>query len=124
VEKWFYPGCALRSIPMFTLRALDPPWQESVCASLTELFARQAHTSRIEAFRQYYTWIKPEGLEYFQKRVGELRRDLEHALELTLENFTTRTSQDRALDILQFKLDILWNMLDTIDGHLEREGRE
>ena len=34
---------------------------------------------------------------------------------MTLDHFTTRARQERALDILQFKLDILWAMLDAIE---------
>ena len=33
----------------------------------------------------------------------------------TLDHFRTREQQERALDILQFKLDILWTMLDAIE---------
>ena len=39
----------------------------------------------------------------------------EHGLEVTLDYFKTRAQQERALDILQFKLDILWSMLDAIE---------
>jgi pyrroloquinoline-quinone synthase len=41
-------------------------------------------------------------------------RDVEHALSITLEYFTTREMQERALEILQFKLDILWALLDAV----------
>ena len=33
---------------------------------------------------------------------------------MTLEHFATRAAQERALDILQFKLDVLWSMLDAM----------
>jgi pyrroloquinoline quinone (PQQ) biosynthesis protein C len=36
-------------------------------------------------------------------------------LKVTLEHFsTTRAAQERALEILQFKLDILWQMNDAM----------
>jgi pyrroloquinoline-quinone synthase len=38
-----------------------------------------------------------------------------HGLEITLDYFKTREQQERALEILQFKLDILWTMLDAIE---------
>ena len=44
----------------------------------------------------------------------QARRDVEHGLALTLDHFRTREQQERALEILQFKLDVLWTMLDTI----------
>jgi pyrroloquinoline-quinone synthase len=90
------------------------PWQEAVCSSLTELFAPQAHQDRIVTWPQHYPWIKPEGLEYFRSRLSQARRDVEHGLAITLDYFTTREAQERALQILQFKLDILWSLLDAV----------
>ena len=42
-------------------------------------------------------------------------RDVEHGLAVTLEYFTTRAQQERALEILQFKLDVLWAISDAIE---------
>ena len=47
-------------------------------------------------------------------RLSEARRDVEHGLQITLEYFKTRPEQERALGILQFKLDVLWSMLDAM----------
>ncbi len=90
------------------------PWQEAVCSSLTELFAPQAHRDRLANWPVHYKWIKPEGLQYFQMRLSQARRDVEHGLEITLKHFTTRALQERALEILQFKLDVLWSLLDAV----------
>lgn len=90
------------------------PWQEAVCASLTELFAPQIHKERLSNWPQHYPWIKPEGLQYFRNRVTQARRDVEHGLAVTLDYFRTREQQEQALKILQFKLDILWAMLDSM----------
>lgn len=90
------------------------PWQESVCASLTELFAPQIHKDRLASWPVHYPWIDTGGLEYFRKRIPLASRDVEHGLRVTLGYFNTRELQDRALEILQFKLDILWSMLDAI----------
>ncbi|MEO8165022.1 MAG: pyrroloquinoline quinone biosynthesis protein C, partial [Betaproteobacteria bacterium] len=57
---------------------------------------------------------EPEGYAYFRKRLSEARRDVEHGLQITLEYFKTRSEQERALGILQFKLDVLWSMLDAM----------
>lgn len=92
------------------------PWQEAACSSLTELFAPQAHSDRLATWPEHYKWIKPEGLEYFRSRLSQARRDVEHALNITLEYFTTREMQERALQILQFKLDILWALLDAVEA--------
>lgn len=90
------------------------PWQEAVCASLTELFAPQIHKERLANWPQHYPWIDPAGYEYFRKRLSEARRDVAHGLEITLNHFRTRAQQERALEILQFKLDVLWALLDAI----------
>jgi pyrroloquinoline-quinone synthase len=92
------------------------PWQEAACSSLTELFAPQAHNDRLATWPQRYKWIKPEGLEYFRSRLSQARRDVEHALKVTLNYFSTREMQERALQILQFKLDILWALLDAVQA--------
>jgi pyrroloquinoline-quinone synthase len=44
----------------------------------------------------------------------EARRDVEHGLELTLDWYKTREQQERMLQILKFKLDVLWSMADAI----------
>jgi pyrroloquinoline-quinone synthase len=90
------------------------PWQEAVCASLTELFAPDIHKQRLASWPQHYPWIEPSGYAYFRGRLAEARRDVEHGLEVTLEHFRTRAEQERALEILQFKLDVLWSMLDAM----------
>lgn len=89
-------------------------WQEAACSSLTELFAPEIHQSRLDSWPQHYPWIDDGGYSYFRKRLSEARRDVQHGLTITLDYFTTPDQQARALDILQFKLDILWTMLDAL----------
>jgi len=90
------------------------PWQEAVCSSLTELFAPEIHRKRLDNWPQHYPWIEPRGYGYFRQRLSEARRDVEHGLAVTLDHFRTREQQERALDIVQFKLDVLWSMLDAM----------
>lgn len=90
------------------------PWQEAVCASLTEMFAPAIHQQRLATWPQHYPWIDPSGLRYFRERIPLAQRDVHHGLRVTFEYFTTRAAQSRALEILNFKLDILWSMLDAI----------
>ena len=90
------------------------PWQEAVCSSLTELFAPEIHKQRLATWPEHYPWIAPEGLAYFRNRVSQARRDVEQGLEITLSHFTTRPQQERALEVLQFKLDILWALSDAL----------
>jgi pyrroloquinoline-quinone synthase len=90
------------------------PWPEAVCASLTELFAPEIHKQRLASWPQHYPWIDQAGLKYFQSRVSLARRDVEFGLAVTLERFATRAAQERALQILQFKLDVLWQLSDAM----------
>lgn len=95
--------------------AAKAPWQEAVCSSLTEMFAPQIHKDRLVTWPIHYPWIEAKGLTYFRSRIPLASRDVEHGLAVTLSHFNTRQTQYRALDILQFKLDILWTMLDGIE---------
>jgi len=90
------------------------PWQEAVCSSLTELFAPEIHKQRLANWPQHYPWIEPTGLQYFRNRVSQARRDVEQGLQVTLDHFNTRPLQERALQVLQFKLDVLWSMNDAM----------
>lgn len=90
------------------------PWEEGICSSLTELFAPEIHRQRLRSWPDHYDWIDPDGLQYFRKRLSEARRDVEHGLAFVLEHFRSRAQQERALHILQFKLDVLWSMLDAM----------
>ncbi|MCX5591635.1 pyrroloquinoline-quinone synthase PqqC [Alcaligenes endophyticus] len=94
------------------------PWHEAVCSSLTEMFAPKIHQDRLANWPQHYPWIQAEGLHYFRSRVPLAKRDVEHGLAVTLEHFTTRAEQERAVEILRFKLDVLWSMMDAMEKGL------
>lgn len=95
--------------------ARHAPWQEGVCSSLTEMFAPQIHKDRLATWPQHYPWIEADGLGYFRHRIPLASRDVIHGLRVTKGYFVTRPMQECALEILQFKLDILWSMLDAIE---------
>ena len=65
---------------------------------------------------------------YFKKRLTEARRDVEQGLSVTLDYFSTsRDMQMKALEILQFKLNVLWVMADSImlaSTEITTEGRD
>ncbi|MDW3686703.1 pyrroloquinoline-quinone synthase PqqC [Cupriavidus sp. CV2] len=90
------------------------PWQEAVCSSLTEMFAPRIHKERLAGWPGHYPWIEAQGLDYFRSRIPLAQRDVDHGLRVTLGYFRTHEQQQRALEILKFKLDILWSMLDAI----------
>jgi pyrroloquinoline-quinone synthase len=90
------------------------PWPEAVCSSLTEMFAPAIHRERLAGWPQHYPWIDPAGLAYFRSRVSRAQRDVELGLAVTLERFASRAQQERALEVLRFKLDVLWQMNDAM----------
>ena len=112
-ERFLLPGVkfAVGAYINFTRKA---SWEEAACSSLTEMFAPEIHQSRLDTWPTHYKWIDPEGFSYFQMRLNQARRDVQHGLEITLDHFETRKQQERALNILQFKLDVLWSMADSI----------
>jgi pyrroloquinoline-quinone synthase len=95
--------------------ARHAPWQEAAISSLTELFAPRIHADRLSLWPRLYPWIEPEGLAYFRGRIPLATRDVEHGLRIAHAWCRTRERQQRALEILQFKLDVLWAMLDAIE---------
>ena len=113
-QRHVVPGVRF-AVDAYVNFARRAPWQEAVCSSLTEMFAPRIHKDRLANWPAHYAWINPDGLQYFRSRISLAERDVEHGLEVTLGHFTTRAQQERALEILQFKLDILWAMLDAIE---------
>ena len=113
-QRHVVPGVRF-AVDAYVNFARQAPWQEAVCSSLTEMFAPKIHKDRLATWPTHYPWIDPDGLQYFRSRISLAERDVEHGLEVTLGHFTTRAQQQRALEILQFKLDILWAMLDAIE---------
>ena len=95
--------------------ARNHSWQQAACSSLTELFAPEIHKSRLKSWPQHYQWIDRPGLGYFQNRLSQARRDVQHGLDITLNSFTTYEQQQNAFAILKFKLQILWSMLDAME---------
>ena len=112
-QKHVLPGVrfAVDAYVNFTRRE---PWPIAVASSLTELFAPDLMAKRLEAFRRHYRWVRPDGLDYFARRLTQAPRDSGEGLELTLQYCATRDMQEAAVRALQFKCDLLWAMLDAI----------
>lgn len=95
--------------------AAQASWEEAAISSLTEMFAPKIHADRLQGWPTLYPWIQSEGLGYFRSRIPLASRDVEHGLEVARTWCTTRARQERAIEILNFKLDVLWCMLDAIE---------
>ena len=113
-QRLVLPGVRF-AVDAYVNFARRAPWQEAVCSSLTEMFAPAIHKERLAGWPQHYPWIEAEGLSYFRSRIPLAQRDVDHGLRVTLDYFRTPAEQQRATEILQFKLDILWSMLDAIE---------
>lgn len=112
-HKFVLPGVRF-AVDAYINFARRSPWKEAAMSSLTEMFAPQIHQQRLDTWPKHYPWINPKGLGYFQKRLKEARRDVQHGLSLTLVEFNTSALQNKAYEILQFKLDVLWSMCDAL----------
>ena len=96
--------------------ARTEPWPIAIASSLTELFAPNLMTRRLEAFQTHYAWVPSWGFDYFTRRITQARVDSDSALDLTLRYCTTPEAQAAAVRALSFKCDILWAVLDAIDA--------
>jgi pyrroloquinoline-quinone synthase len=113
-ETWVLPGVRF-AVDAYVQFCRTRPWLEAVAASLTELFAPTIVSERLSAILTHYSWIEPDGLQYFRNRLTQAPRDAEYALGLVLERCVTREWQDRAVAALNFKCDVLWSLLDAVE---------
>jgi len=62
---------------------------EAVASSLTESFAPDLLSRRIEAWEKHYPWVRTDVLEYFRTRVTRALRDSEQAIDFVCRNATS-----------------------------------
>lgn len=89
---------------------------EAVASSLTETFAPDIMQARIAAWEKHYPWVTEECLAYFRSRVTRARRDGTEAIAWVCERATTPELQQKCVDALVTKTQILWAMLDAIEA--------
>jgi pyrroloquinoline-quinone synthase len=112
-ERHIVPGVRF-AVDAYVTFARTRPWIEAVAASLTEMFAPNLMQERIAAFERHYSWVNASGLTYLKTRLTQAPRDASYALDLVTRYCRTREQQERAIDALKFKCDVLWSMLDAI----------
>jgi pyrroloquinoline-quinone synthase len=93
----------------------ERPLVEAVASSLTEFFSPDIMARRIAAWEQHYPWVDGETLAYFRGRVTRAREDSREAIDYVLAHATTREVQERCVDALIRKTEILWALLDALD---------
>ena len=89
---------------------------EAVASSLTESFAPDLMSRRIEAWEKHYPWVRADVLEYFRTRVTRARRDSEQAIEFVCRNAVTHDLQQSCVAALVRKTEILWHILDCLQA--------
>jgi pyrroloquinoline-quinone synthase len=101
------------AVDAYVTFARGRPWLEGVASSLTELFGPPVMERRVTAIIENYPWVDPAGLAYFERRIPLAQRDADSALSWVLEAATTPELQERCVDALRFKCDVLWSILDA-----------
>jgi len=86
---------------------------EAVASSLTELFSRDLIALRMEKMRLHYPWLS-SGLDYFEARLYQAPEDAAFAVNYVYENAHTRAEQEKVIQALRDKCDILWAQLDAL----------
>ena len=89
------------------------PFLECVASSLTELFSRDLIALRMEKMRQHYPWLT-SALDYFEARLTEAPEDAAFAIQYVFDHAATRAEQERVIQTLRDKCDILWAQLDAL----------
>jgi pyrroloquinoline-quinone synthase len=89
------------------------PLLEAVASSLTELFSRDLIALRMDRMRQHYPWLVG-GLAYFEARLDQAPEDAAFAIQYVYDHAHTRAEQERVIQSLRDKCDILWAQLDAL----------
>ena len=89
------------------------PLLGAVASSLTELFSRDLISLRMDRMRQHYPWLSG-GLDYFEARLYQAPEDAAFAIEYVYEHAHTREEQEKVIQALRDKCDILWAQLDAL----------
>jgi pyrroloquinoline-quinone synthase len=93
----------------------ERPLVEAVASSLTEFFSPDIMARRIAAWEQHYPWVDGDTLAYFRTRVTRAREDSREAIDFVLAHASTHGEQEKCIDALIKKTEILWALLDAVD---------
>jgi pyrroloquinoline-quinone synthase len=86
---------------------------EAVASSLTELFSRDLIALRMDALRRHYPWLSG-GLDYFEARLDQAPADAQFAFQFVADQARTYAEQQKAIQALREKCEILWAQLDAL----------
>lgn len=112
-ERHVAPGVRF-AVDAYVTFARTRPWLEAVASGLTEMFSGSLMRRRVADMLAHYSWIAPEHLSYFTRRLDAVADEGRTTLELVVAHSVTREQQDAAVAALAFKCEVLWAMLDAI----------
>jgi pyrroloquinoline-quinone synthase len=69
---------------------------------------------RLEAWKRHYPWVSAKALGYFHRRIVCASVDSQQAMEFVVQHATSYELQERCVQALIKKTEILWGMLDCI----------
>jgi pyrroloquinoline-quinone synthase len=92
----------------------DRPILEGIASSLTEMFSPGIIADRVSGMLANYSFITEDTLAYFTPRLTQAPQDVDFALAYVKAHALTRTDQEKVLDALRFKCDVLWTQLDAL----------
>lgn len=101
----------------------ESPLVVAVAASLTELFSPALMAARLAAWERHYPWVDRAALAYFRTRIERAKVDSDEAISFVLAHAITRELQERCVDALVRKAEILWAILDAIERAPREEER-
>ncbi len=105
----------LQTIDAYLEFVRNAPFVAAVATTLTELFAAKLHRERFSAMLGSYSFIDPEALTYFKKRLTHAPRDASYALEFVISNAKTAALQQACVDAVAYKCRMLWDLLDALN---------
>ncbi len=96
---------------------------EAIASSLTELFAPNLHEERISGMLAHYSFVNPDIMSYFSRRLQQAPRDAGFALDYVKAHADTPAERAAVCNALIFKTNVLWVQLDAlyhayVDGHI------
>src|SRR6267142_1719497 len=89
------------------------PFLEAVASSLTELFSRDLIALRMGKLRHHYPWLSTS-LDYFEARLHQTPEDVAFTMDYVEQHVKTREDQEKVIQALRDKCDILWAQVDAL----------
>jgi len=89
-------------------------YHDAMATSITELFNHEVYNARIANWPEHYPWINRISYEYYIEKIGNSVKDVDSSLDYILDHYKTKEEQRYALQLVDFKINILWYMLDVI----------